>query len=85
MRRLLAVAALLVLLGAPLHAAEALRLNEATQAQLEALGLSKSQAVQVVRYRQENGDFLQVEELLAVPQMDRATFEKIRPRVTVDE
>jgi competence ComEA-like helix-hairpin-helix protein len=81
----LAVAALLIALAAPLPAADKLRLNEATQAQLVALGLTESQAIQVLSYRKENGDFLQVEELLAVPQMSHAAFEKLREKVTVDE
>ena len=72
-------------LAAPRVAADKLRLNQATQEQLVALGLTQSQAVQVVRYRTENGDFLQVEELLAVPQISRDAFEKVHERVTVDE
>jgi competence protein ComEA len=75
----------LLLLAAPLFAADKLRLNQATQEQLLALGLTQSQAAQIIRYRSENGDFLQVEELLAVPQISRPVFEKLRDQVTVDE
>lgn len=81
----LAIGALLVVLAAPVPAADKLRLNQATQDQLVALGLTQSQAIQVISYRKENGDFLQVEELLAVPQMSRDAFEKVREKVTVDE
>ena len=76
---------LAMLLATPLVAADTLRLNQATQEQLVTLGLSQSQAIQIINYRKENGDFLQVEELLAVPQMSRDAFEKVRTKVTVDE
>lgn len=62
-----------------------LDLNQATREQLIALGLSESQAAQVVSHREKTGPFLQVDELLVVPQMRPATVEKIRERVTVDE
>lgn len=84
MRRLVGIALGLALASAA-FAAGALPLNQATPAQLEQLGLSKSQAAQIVRYRAENGDFLQVEELLAVPQISRAVFNTVRDKVTVDE
>ena len=80
-----AAAFVLLALAAPLPAADKLDLNRATQDQLVALGLTPSQAVQVINYRKENGDFLQVEELLAVPQVSHETFERIRAKVTVDE
>ena len=75
----------ILLLAAPLLAADKLRLNQATQEQLLALGLTQSQAAQIVRYRTENGSFLQVEELLAVPQISREVFDKVHEKVTVDE
>jgi competence ComEA-like helix-hairpin-helix protein len=80
-----AICALLLALAAPAFAAERLQLNQATQEQLVGLGFTSSQAVQIINYRKENGDFLQVEELLAVPQVSRQTFEKVRDQVTVDE
>ena len=76
---------LAAVLAAPLGAAEKLNLNSATKEQLVALGLSESQALQVVSHREKSGPLLQVEELLAVPQMKKESFEKIRERVTVDE
>lgn len=69
----------------PLAAADKVQLNEATTDQLTALGLTASQAMQIVRYRKENGDYLQIEELLVVPQISRDTFAKLRDKVTVDE
>jgi competence ComEA-like helix-hairpin-helix protein len=84
MLSIVGVVALLVLAG-PLLAADTLDLNHATQDQLVALGLTPSQAVQIINYRKENGDFLQVEELLAVPQLSHEAFERIRAKVTVGE
>lgn len=84
MRRLIGLALVLLAAAAALAAGK-LALNQATLAQLEALGLTKSQAAQIVRYRTENGDFLQVEELLAVPQISRAVFDSVREKVAVDE
>ena len=84
-RRWLTAAAFIMFLAVPVGAAEKLNLNTATQQQLEALGLSDSQAMQVIAHRQKSGPFLQVEELMAVQQMKKETFEKIRDQVTVDE
>ncbi len=81
----LIAAAFIMLATRPVAAGEKLNLNTATQQQLEALGLSDSQAMQVIAHRQKSGPFLQVEELLAVQQMKKETFDKIRDQVTVDE
>ena len=75
----------LLCLAIPLLAGAKLNLNSATKDQLTALGLNESQAAQIIRYRSENGNFLQVEELLAVPQISRPVFETVREKVTVDE
>lgn len=84
-RRWVIAGVLMVLLAVPIRAAEKLNLNTATTEQLVALGLSESQAMQIIAHREKSGPFLQVEELLAVQQMKKDTFEKIRERVTVDE
>ena len=77
---------LLVLLHVGVASAQSkLNLNAATKEQLAALGLTESQALQVISYREKTGPLLQVEELQAVPQISKPTFEKIRDRVTVDE
>jgi len=78
-------AVLVLLLAAQVVGGEKLNLNTATKEQLVALGLSESQALQVIGHREKSGAFLQVEELLAVQQMNKQSFEKIRDRVTVDE
>jgi competence ComEA-like helix-hairpin-helix protein len=83
--RWIAVAWLGLLLGGPVLAGDKLNLNTATKEQLLAVGLTEGQALQVIAHRQKNGPFLQVEELLAVAQVNKQTFEKIHDRVTVDE
>ena len=41
--------------------------------------------MQIIAHREKSGPFLQVDELLAVQQMKKETFEKIRDHVMVDE
>jgi competence ComEA-like helix-hairpin-helix protein len=79
------VAALVAALVGRVEAVDKLNLNAATKEQLIGLGLTESQALQVIAHREKSGPFLQVEELRAVQQMNKATFEKIRDHVTVDE
>ncbi len=79
------VAALVAALAGGINAADKLNLNAATKEQLVGLGLTESQALQIIAHREKSGPFLQVEELQAVQQMNRQTFEKIRDHVTVDE
>jgi competence ComEA-like helix-hairpin-helix protein len=83
--RWLTIFPLFVVLVTAVFAGGKLNLNTATKEQLVALGLSESQAAQVISHREKSGPFLQVEELLAVQQMRKDAFEKIRERVTVDE
>lgn len=83
--RWIAAILLALTLASPGYAERKLNLNTATEAQLVAIGLTQSQALQIIAHREKNGPFLQVEELLAVAQMKKETFERIRNRVTVDE
>ena len=62
-----------------------LNLNTASKEQLIALGFSEGQALQLISYRQENGPLLQIEELMAVPQINKQTITKVHDKVTVDE
>ena len=84
-RAWLIVAALVAALAGGIDAADKLNLNAATKEQLIGLGLTESQALQIIAHREKSGPFLQVEELLSVQQMKKDTFEKIRDQVTVDE
>ena len=61
-----------------------LNLNTATQAQLEALpGIGASTAVRILEYRQKNGGFKKVEDLMNVRGVGEKSFLKLKPLVTV--
>ena len=83
--RWFAATVLAALLAGPAYGAQKLNLNTATKAQLVDVGFTESQALQIIAHREKNGPFLQVEELLAVEQMKKETFERLREHVTVDE
>ena len=72
--------------GGPATAAQdaPVDLNTADQAGLETLpGVGPSIAQRILDWRQTNGSFHTVEELLEVPGIGPATLERLRPRVTV--
>ena len=60
-----------------------LDVNTADPAALQGAGFSASQAAQIVGYRGENGAFLQVDELLAVPQVSKAALAPLRDKLTI--
>ncbi len=61
-----------------------LDINRATVEQLDTLpGLSRSAAENIVAYRQVNGFFTSLEELLAVPGIGPATLDAIRDWITI--
>ncbi len=67
-------------------ASELLDLNTASQAELEALpeiGPTRAQAI--VEYREENGPFDYVEELVDVPGIGESTLESVLDYLTVEE
>ncbi len=62
-----------------------LDINRATVDQLDTLpGLSRAAAENIVAYRQVNGFFLSVEDLLEVPGIGPATLDSIRDWITVE-
>ena len=66
--------------GAPVN------LNTATQAQLEALpGIGPKAAERILEYRQKNGSFKKIEDLMNVKGIGEKSFLKLKPLLTVTE
>ena len=61
-------------------------LNTATQAQLESLpGLGAKVAERIIEYRQKNGNFKKVEDLMNVKGIGEKSFLKLKPLLTVSQ
>jgi competence protein ComEA len=59
-------------------------INSASADQLTALpGIGPSYAQRIVEYREKNGPFKRVEDILNVRGIGEKTFEKIRERITI--
>ncbi len=79
-------ALLLCFLMACAFAQAPLNLNTATETELAALpGIGPSKAAAIVAWRNENGPFARVEDLLKVDGVGPATLVTLRDRVTVPE
>jgi competence protein ComEA len=66
--------------GAPLN------INTATLAQLETLpGLGRAVAERIVEYRDKNGNFKKVEDLMNVKGIGEKSFLKLKPLITVTQ
>jgi competence protein ComEA len=71
----------------PSHSAASgstLNLNSATLPQLEALpGIGRSTAERIIEYRQKNGGFKRIEDLMNVRGVGEKSFLKLKPLITV--
>ncbi len=60
-------------------------INTATQQELETLpGIGPSRAKDILTYRETNGSFQTVDDLINVPGIGEVTLERLRPLVTID-
>jgi competence protein ComEA len=67
-------------------AAALVNLNTATQAQLESLpGIGVKVAERILDYRQKNGPFKKIEDLMNVQGIGEKSFLKLKPLLTVTE
>ena len=67
-------------------AAAPVNLNTATAAQIATLpGLGPKAAQRIVEYRQKNGGFKKIEELMNVKGIGEKSFLKLKPLITVTE
>ena len=96
--RTLAALAALALVGPPLLAAAQstakpaaakpsaiVNINTAAATELQQLpGIGERTAARIVEYRQKNGPFKKIEELMNVQGIGEKSFLKLRPQLTVD-
>jgi competence ComEA-like helix-hairpin-helix protein len=69
----------------PPEPAAAVAVNSATAAQLQRLpSIGPKTAARIISFREENGPFARLEDLLEVKGIGPATLEKIRPQVTLN-
>jgi competence protein ComEA len=68
----------------PAAASAPVNLNTASQAQLETLpGVGAAAAKRIIEYRDKNGGFRKVEELMNVKGIGEKSFLKLKPLITV--
>jgi competence protein ComEA len=72
------------LLASPLHAADKLNINTATEQDLMKLPeMSEARAKGIIGYRKSTGEFIQIDELELIPQV-KPIYSKIKDLVTVE-
>ena len=59
-------------------------INTANMAELMTLsGIGESRAADIIKYREENGDFSRIEDIMLVSGIGEKTFEEIKEQITV--
>ena len=82
--RIACLLALAILLPAFVQATTLININTADAALLDTLpGIGPSTAQKIIEYRDQNGVFATVEDLLKVPGIGPSTLENLRPLITV--
>jgi competence protein ComEA len=62
-----------------------ININTATLEQLETLpGIGPSKAMGIITYREQNGDFLNIRDILNVPGIGQSIFDKLETMITVN-
>ena len=62
-----------------------ININTATESELSTIpGIGTGKAAAIVQYRQENGNFASVEDIMKVSGIKEGTFEKIKDKITVN-
>lgn len=63
-----------------------ININTATAAELESLsGIGAGRAADIIQYREENGDFSHIEDIMQVSGIGEKIFEEIKEHITVGE
>ena len=61
-------------------------INQASEEELMTLpGIGASKAADIVRYREEQGGFEQIEDIMNISGIKEAVFEKIKDKITVQQ
>ena len=61
-----------------------MNLNSATESDLQTLpGIGPSKALAIIEYRETNGSFKTIEELMEISGIGEKTFEKLKEHITV--
>lgn len=60
-------------------------INRATESELSSIpGIGAGKAAAIIQYRQENGNFASIEDIMKVSGIKEGTFEKIKDKITVN-
>lgn len=67
------------------QAGQRINLNTADVSQLSTLtGVGESKALAIIAYREENGPFTSIEDIMNVPGIKEGTYEKIKDKIAIE-